>query len=83
MEKVSEMIIPFPDKKQQQKDLASKFIKDSRSSFAGKNKTGYMLVTWGGDDVNASLYDFESISYEDLRYIIIAALDSFEDEIGG
>lgn len=75
------MIIPFPDKAQQQKELASKFIKDSRSSFAGKNKTGYRLITWGGDDVNASLYDFESISYEDLRYIVMAALDSFESEL--
>ena len=75
------MILPFPDIKAQQKQLASKFIKDSRASFAGKKKTGYMLITWGGDDVNASLYDVESISYEDLRYIVMAALDSFENEL--
>ena len=75
------MIIPFPNTAQQQKDIATKFIKDSRASFAGKKKTGYMLLTWAGDDVNVATYDVEGITFEQLEFYVDAALDSIADNM--
>lgn len=82
MEKVGEMIILFPDNRQQQKDIATKFIKDSRASFAGKNKTGYMLVTWSDkDDVNVALFDSGELTLAELEVYVDAAMDVLADNM--
>lgn len=76
------MIILFPDKKQQQKDIATKFIKDSRASFAGKNKSGYLLVTWSDeDDVNVALYDSGELTLADLEVYVDAAMNVVADNM--
>ena len=76
------MIILFPDNRQQQKDIATKFIKDSRSSFAGKNKTGYLLITWSDkDDVNVALYDSGELTLADLEVYVDAAMDVVADNM--
>lgn len=75
------MIIPFPDARQQQKDIATKFIKDARASFAGEKKTGYILITWAGDVVNVATYDTDGITYEQLEFYVDSALDAISDEM--
>ena len=74
------MILPFPDIKARQKELATKFIKDSRESFAGKKKNGYLLIAWGDDEVSIATYDTYGISIGELEDYIDSALDSLCDE---
>jgi hypothetical protein len=76
------MILPFPDIKAQQKQLASKFIKDSRASFAGKKKSGYLLITWSDkDDVNVALYDSKEITLAELEAYVDASLAVIDAEM--
>ena len=76
------MILPFPDIKAQQKQLASKFIKDSRASFAGKKKSGYLLITWSDkDDVNVALYDSGEITLAEIEEYVDASLDVLADSM--
>lgn len=76
------MIIPFPDTKQEQKDLAARFIKHARASFAGKKQSGYLLITWDNKhDVNVAMFESGKFSMEKMEDYVDAALDVLAGEI--